>query len=467
MTSTKDLSAMRDALRSLLKNLTQQGDSMRGRVEAEHRQFTEAEQVKVDAIFAKFETTEAELRAVERELVDAEVLENRAAELDNAIATAGRRRVTAPTPLHDDRTRTSGGPRFGQMFPQASMRRERHDFADVGQFAKAVFQRDPKLYDVRNASGASEGVGADGGFYVPVQFYAGIMDDSLQGEAIRPGATIVPMQSSTIDLPMFDLHDRSTGIATMEGKVTGEGVTGTTQHAKVRTTQLVAKKIQVLVPTTLELLQDAPQLFNTLLQQAMTDALGQTLDTWFISGGGAGVPLGILNAPCTVSQAKDTSQVAATITPSNVANMVSRLAPGSWARATWIVSPSALTKLFTMTNVVTNVAGTENVGGWNPAWFQSNSDGTFTLLGRPLIVSDRCAALGTVGDILLVDRRSYLIGLRQDATLDVSTQIGFKESEVWFRLNCRIDGQPALAAPITPRVGSTTLSPFVSLATRS
>jgi hypothetical protein len=82
-------------------------------------------------------------------------------------------------------------------------------------------------------------------------------------------------------------------------------------------------------------------------------------------------------------------------------------------------------------------------------------------------VSDRCATLGTVGDILLVDRRSYLVGIRQEATLDVDHSIGFKESEIWFRLNCRIDGQPALAAAITPRVGSSTLSPFVSLATRA
>jgi hypothetical protein len=65
------------------------------------------------------------------------------------------------------------------------------------------------------------------------------------------------------------------------------------------------------------------------------------------------------------------------------------------------------------------------------------------------------------------DLRSYLVGIRQDAQLLVDTSIGFKESEIWFRLNCRIDGQPALAAAITPRVGSATLSPFVSLDTRS
>ena len=133
----------------------------------------------------------------------------------------------------------------------------------------------------------------------------------------------------------------------------------------------------------------------------------------------------------------------------------------------WVVSPSALAQLFVMSQLVKNVAATEDVGGFQPGFFAVLPDGKFSLCGRPLIVSDRCAALGTVGDVMLVDLSQYLIGLRQAATLDVDRSIGFKESEVWLRLNCRIDGQPLQASAITPRVGSATLSPFVTLATRA
>ncbi|MDO9460760.1 MAG: phage major capsid protein [Alphaproteobacteria bacterium] len=132
-----------------------------------------------------------------------------------------------------------------------------------------------------------------------------------------------------------------------------------------------------------------------------------------------------------------------------------------------IVSPSALAQLFTLVTVVKNVALSENIGATNHDFFQVLPDGRFSLLGRPLIVSDRCAALGTKGDIMLADLKSYLVGIRQNAELLVDTSIGFKESEIWFRLNCRVDGQPALAAAITPRVGSATLSPFVTLDTVS
>lgn len=68
---------------------------------------------------------------------------------------------------------------------------------------------------------------------------------------------------------------------------------------------------------------------------------------------------------------------------------------------------------------------------------------------------------------MLCDLSQYMIGIRQNAELAVDSSIGFKESEVWFRLNCRIDGAPVQASAITPRVGSATLSPFVTLATRS
>jgi HK97 family phage major capsid protein len=407
---------------------------------------------------------ETRLRARFVELQNrAEAIKRAIEEIDNAAGAVSQGRVV-PAPIGGQRHLSHSatrGPLYAQMFGNAA--NSSREFRNLGEFARAVAVRDPRLFS--NASGASEGVGADGGFYVPAQFYSGIMDDSLQPEAVRPFATT----SASVSIPMCDLSNRSTGIATLEGRPTGEGVTGTSQKARVREVQMTAKKISVLVPTTDELMMDAPELFSGLLETAMTDALAQTLDTWFLSstGTGAGVPLSILNAPCTVSVAKDTSQVAATITPTNIAGMVSRLAPGSWRNARWIVSPSALAQLFTLGTVTKNVAGTENVSGHAPEFFSVLPNGEFSLLGRPLIVSDRCAALGTVGDILLCDMKSYLVGIRQNAELLIDRSIGFKESETWFRLNCRIDGQPALAAAITPRVGSATLSPFVSPATRS
>lgn len=459
-------------LKQLAARCLNQVKSIRGR--AEGRELTPDEETQIDQLLDKSERAIAEAGVVQKEIQSAGDDERIGffASMQTSSRPASHHNPIASGPYVMTGSRTAapagapgiGGGSFASMFPQARVSASR-EFGDWGSFGKAVVQRDPRLF-TNAASGMGESVGPDGGFYVPVGMYAGVMDDSLQQEAIRPNATIIPMTSAQVTIPMFDLSNRSTGIATMEGKVTGEGTTGTTQKAKVREVNLVARKISVLVPASMELLQDAPALFGGLLQKAMTDALAQTLDTWFISGTGAGAPLGILNCPCLVSVAKDGSQVAATLTPTNIAGMVSRLAPGSWAKSVWLVSPSALAALFTLKTVVTNVAGVENVGGFAPEFFSVLPDGKFALCGRPLVVSDRCSALGTKGDIMLVDLSQYMIGIRQDAELSVDTSIGFKESEVWFRLNCRVDGQPVQAAAITPRVGSATLSPFVTLDAR-
>jgi HK97 family phage major capsid protein len=465
MRTKNEVQAEIDMTIAACNTINGRGTALQARADNEKRDLTTEEIRRADNLAVEFERQQDNLESLKDELREIDEAPGRVSAGRQVPPSRPGDHPGAPVPRSAEGL-PSLGPRFANMFP-GSRRNEQTQFSNLGEFARAVYERNPRLFDVRNASGMSEGTGADGGFYVPTQFLAGIMDDSLQVEAVRPNATIIPMNSQSIIIPMFDLSNRSTGIATMEGIATPEGTTGTTQKAKVREVGMTAKKVSILVPTTAELMQDAPEVFAVMLGQHMSDAMSQTLDTWFIKGTGAGQPLGILNAPCLVSVAKDTSQVAATITPTNIGGMVGRLAPGSWSRATWIVSPSALNQLFNMTNVVRNVANTENVGGFQPGFFHSGSDGSFTLCGRPVIVSDRCQAIGTKGDILLCDLRSYLIGMRQAGELLVDRSVGFKESEIWFRLNVRIDGQPSLSAPITPRVGSATLSPFVSLDTRS
>ena len=144
-----------------------------------------------------------------------------------------------------------------------------------------------------------------------------------------------------MSLPLFDTHDRASGMAGMEPQFRTEGTLGTSQKGKTALPTLSAKKFMILVPTTNELLEDGGQIFSTLLSKYMREGMSQGLDDWFINGNGVNQALGIVGAPCTVSVAKDSSQVPATVTPTNLSGMVSRLAPGSFARAVWLVSPSA------------------------------------------------------------------------------------------------------------------------------
>jgi HK97 family phage major capsid protein len=341
----------------------------------------------------------------------------------------------------------------------------RSDFPDFGAFARAVATRDPRLH--ASASGMQTGVGADGGFAVPPGFLRSLMQASLEQEAVRPRCLVVPMPVGTVTLPRFNTADRSAGIAGLTGRPTAEGATGTAQKAKLTQLTLKAVKLSVLTPSTQELMDDGGPAFGQLLADHMAQAMAATVDDYLLLGDGVAQPLGIVNAPCTVEVAKESGQAAATVEVQNIAKMAARLAPGSFARAVWLAHSSVVAALFLLHQKVANAAANDYVGGFAPGWFSTASDGTMQLLSRPLIVTDRLQPLGTSGDLLLADLSQFVVGQVGEARLAIDSSVGFKESEVWFRLNLRLDGQPVLTSPITPRRGSDTLSPFVRLATRA
>jgi HK97 family phage major capsid protein len=87
----------------------------------------------------------------------------------------------------------------------------------------------------------------------------------------------------------------------------------------------------------------------------------------------------------------------------------------------------------------------------------------WSLLGFPLFCSEKLPALGTKGDLILIDPRNYLIGDRTQSTITASDRVNFLKNQVTFRKTRRCNGQPWIEKPITLRDGTTTVSPFVVL----
>jgi HK97 family phage major capsid protein len=90
-----------------------------------------------------------------------------------------------------------------------------------------------------------------------------------------------------------------------------------------------------------------------------------------------------------------------------------------------------------------------------------------TILGRPIVVTEACATLGTVGDIVLWDPTKYLTVVKGALKSDVSIHLWFDQNTTAFRFVLRANGQPWLSAPIARKNGSNTLSHFVCIETRS
>ncbi|CAM5718226.1 ATP-dependent Clp protease proteolytic subunit [Streptomyces fumanus] len=143
---------------------------------------------------------------------------------------------------------------------------------------------------------------------------------------------------------------------------------------------------------------------------------------------------------------------------SDIVAMYAQMLPSSLSNAVWIVAPDALPQLLQMSL---------DVGTGGNSVFVVNAAGPFpmTIFGRPLIISEKAAALGARGDIAFVDLSYYLIGDRQTMTADSSTDYRFGNDQTTFRIIQRVDGRPWLQSAITPANGSSKkLSPFVELA---
>src|SRR5262249_48001343 len=86
-----------------------------------------------------------------------------------------------------------------------------------------------------------------------------------------------------------------------------------------------------------------------------------------------------------------------------------------------------------------------------------------TLFGYPVERTEKLPALGTPGDVLLLDLRHYLVGDRQQVEIAYSDHYKFTNNQGTWRFVARCDGQPWMRAAITLADGSNTLSPFVGL----
>lgn len=307
----------------------------------------------------------------------------------------------------------------------------------------------------------TEGVDADGGYVVPEYLLSDLMDGSLEREIIRPLATVFPMQSNQMSIAGVNTQDHSTTIGGLAGVWLAEGGTATPQKALFRKIALQADKLAIFTQASNELVQDGLS-FEEQLSTAMSQAISYDLDYSFLNGTGTGQPQGILNAASKITVAKETSQVADTIVYENIVKMWSRLHPGLVNDAVWIANSNTIPQLFSMSFE----GASSSVPAFMPANGGLSGSPSATLMGRPILFTEKCPTLGDEGDIILCAPSQYAIGLRQEASIQRSMHEGWLTDATDWRLIIRVTGLPLWDSVVTPRTGST-LSWCVTLADRA
>jgi len=131
--------------------------------------------------------------------------------------------------------------------------------------------------------------------------------------------------------------------------------------------------------------------------------------------------------------------------------------PAGLSRAVWVVNATVLPQLLTLTLPI------GDAGAHIPVLRETDSG--FSILTRPVIVSEKAPQLGDVGDIMLIDFSQYVIGMTAFATIATSAEKYFDTDEKAYRITLRVDGRGGWTGPATPRNGST-LSWCVALEAR-
>lgn len=265
------------------------------------------------------------------------------------------------------------------------------------------------------AATATEGVPSDGGFAVTVEVARGIFSRAVEQSVwLRIGARLEPMVSEEkLVNALQDDDETDDAEATLKAAWTEETGTATEQLMKVRQVKLTARKLMVVAAASNELGDDAPE-YITALEAALSRAIAKKLDRSILSGTGAGMPLGILNSPATITVSKEGGQAASTFIWENAVNMWARLAPGSHELAWWLINPTVLPQGLSMSLTI-GTGGTQPRGA-----FEAGGPTGYMLLGRPVLVTSRIKVLGTKGDVILVDPTQLAVGVRRGIAIERS-----------------------------------------------
>jgi HK97 family phage major capsid protein len=303
-----------------------------------------------------------------------------------------------------------------------------------------------------------ESSGAAGGYTVPPEFYQQLMAIVAEETFVRPRAFVLPMAGATLQIPLLDVTTaQAAGVSPFFGGVqmywTAEAQTRTETEPQFKQMELKAWELSGYSVSSNVLLQDSAIGLEKFLMTLFAKAIAWFEEYAFLQGNGAGKPQGMINAPAAVSVNRAGG---GQVQFADVAGMWAKLLPASWSKAVWAFSPSVVPQLLQLKD------------GANRAIFISIDQGitkspSWSLLGRPAIPTEKLPALGTKGDLVLIDPSFYVVGDRMQVEIAASEHVNFLKNQMTWRVVERVDGQPWLDKPVTLQDASTQVSPFVVL----
>lgn len=268
--------------------------------------------------------------------------------------------------------------------------------------------------------------------------------------------TKIPVEGNTLLVPHLVETDREEGAGKRHGGITAEFLTAGWQKAKSKPTLLqetmTLKDLVAMCPITDALLDDNATMLGTFVQRKMAEAVAFKIDRNILrSGTGTDFDEGTINSISTLGQPRET---VGTITWNDICDVYATIHPPLRKGMVWLLSvtaEAALLKLQATAGFPIYAGGTQFPSGTAPA--------PNTLLGKPVIVSEHCAAVGSVGDIVAANFAEYIIAQKSSGPkLDTSIHLLFDYNIKTYRIVIRINGQPWWTGPLTLDPSDTVVS---------
>jgi HK97 family phage major capsid protein len=314
----------------------------------------------------------------------------------------------------------------------------------------------------RTKAAMGESSGTTGGYVVPPEFYQGLLAIVDENAIFRKqGAWVQPMASATLMFPYLDITTaQAAGTSPFFGGVkmnwTEEAQNRTETEPAFKMMELKAHELSGYAVSSNVLLQDAAFGLEKFLRMLFGRAIAWYEDFAFFQGDGTGKPQGVVGANATVQVTRSAS---ATIAFSDLSKMWGSLLPSSWERCFWAFSPTCVQQLLQLKDGANRALFmTVEAGGIHqkPSW---------TLLNRPAVPTEKLPALGTRGDLCLIDPMLYVIGDRMQIEIAASEHVNFLKNQMTWRVTERVDGQPWMDNKVTLQDATTQVSAFVVLST--
>jgi len=304
----------------------------------------------------------------------------------------------------------------------------------VGQFKEYVKSKGTVI-----GKGLSENSDVDGGFLVPEELKAEILSYAIEDSVIRPRATVVPMSRDKVAWPVADQSaSQFAGVSISWGD---ESTSASSTSPTFKKIMLNANKMIGYSQIPNEILEDSIVNLANFLVQWFGKAIAYEEDYRFLRGTGTGQPMGIINDPNVTLRARTTDSY---IKSADVENMWADLPAWAENGAVWITTKEGMKHLMRLRSGVYNGSAIDETKG-DLLFLQSYQEGVpSTLMGKPVIVTDKLPAVGTKGDLILCNPAYYYIGDRKGLTIDVSSHVRFNYDETAYRFIKRVDGAPAI-----------------------